>query len=187
MRQREEKISKLLEFPYDAFLMVRLEYVQILNDELEAKLLRIIEKYIDQERANIYQKMLNTAGAPPSEKVEITKDIWVPISYRLFMNDLFGTVTSENTVKRAIRKMIKQKIIFQRFEPKKNYDAPEYKIHVNVLQMLLNVLKNPGYQILIPSIIDTLKTLPPQELRVSKLDRKSTRLNSSHQIISYAV
>ncbi len=194
----EEKINKLLDFPYDAFLMVRLEYVQILGDELEAKLLRIIEKYVDMERRRIYQKTVNSA-ATNGQVAEITKDVWVPISYRLFMNDLFGTVTSENTVKKALKKMIDKRIIFQRFQPKKKYDAPEYKIHVNPLQTLLSLLTNPGYQLLIPSYIDTLKELPPQELtpsecqeliplaalRVSKVDTNITEnTNNNREVIT---
>lgn len=173
MSQREEKISKLLEFPFDAFLMIRLEYVQILRDELEAKLLRIIEKYVEQERKRIYQKMLNQAGTAPTETLEIPipRDLWVPISYRLFMNDLFDTVTSENTIKKALRRLAEKKIIFQRYEPQKKYDAPEYRLHIPVLQTLLNVLKNPGYQSLIPSIIDTLKNLPPHEMTPSECQK----------------
>src|SRR3954467_8008420 len=195
MANNEEKINKFLDFPYDAFLMVRLEYVQILGDELEAKLLRIIEKYVDIERKRIYREMINVAPANNGQVVEVTKDIWVPISYRLFMNDLFGTVTSENTVKKALKDMTKKKIIFQRFQPKKKYDAPEYKIHVNPLQTLLSMLPNPGYQKLIPSYIDTLKDLPPQELtpsecqeliplaalRVSKVDTNITEVTDNNR------
>ncbi len=162
--QREDKINRLLDFPYDAFLMVRLEYVQILRSELQAKLLRIIEKYVEQERKNIYQKMLNGAGTAQQEMVEIPKDLWVPISYRLFMNDLFGTVKSENTIKAALADMAHKHIIFHRFEPKKKYDAPEYKINVTLLQDLLHMICFPGYQNLIPSVFDTLKNLDPQNL-----------------------
>ena len=168
MSHQEEKISKFLDYPYDSFLMLRLEFMLIFNDELTAKILRIIEKNVETERKHIYRKTVNKMGSVPAEVVEITTDIWVSISYKTFMTDLFGTVNSENTLKRAIKELEKMKVIFRRHEPKKKYDAPQYKIHQPVLQMLLSVLKMPGYQNLIPSIIDTLKNLPPQEMTPSE-------------------
>src|SRR5258708_6811944 len=149
--------------------MVRLEYIQICQqDELEAKLLRIIEKYVDNEMKRLYQEANNEGVTfTPAQAQAMPRNIWVPISYRTFMTDLFGTVTSENTVKKALKSLIDKKLIFYRYQPKQRYDAPEYRMHVPVLQMLLNVIARPGYQYLIPSIIDTLKNSPPQELTPS--------------------
>jgi hypothetical protein len=67
--------------------------------------------------------------------------------------------------------MIEKKVIFQHYDPKKKYDSTKYKINVAVLQELLNLLKRPGYQSLIPSIFDTLKKVSPQELTPSEYQK----------------
>jgi len=163
----EEKMTKFLDFPFDAFLMVRLEYSLLFEDELEAKLLRIIERYVCEERSRIYRDTVNKHGSTQCVS-DITRDIWVPISYALFMSDLYNKVTSENTIKKALNSLIEKKIIFKRHERKKRYDPPEYKIHHSVLQMLLTLLRDPEYQKLIPSIFEALKSLPSQELTPSE-------------------
>lgn len=161
--------NKLFNYPHNAFLMIRFEFVVICQDELEAKLLRIIESYVDEERKRIYAEMVNASKSPitPDQVVEIEKDIWVPISHRLFMNDLFGVVTSANTIKRALQSLISKHLIFTRFSPQQRYDAPEYRLNTTLIQMLLDVVGKPGYQNLIPSVFDTIKDLPPQELTPS--------------------
>jgi hypothetical protein len=156
---KETKMEPLLSFPFNSFLMLRLEYVLILQDELQAKLLRIIEAYVETQRQVIYRNQVNK-----NQAVNVPKDIFVPISYKLFMNDLYDTVTSENTIKKALKQMIDFKIIFKKPPAKKKYAAPEYKINTDALQILLDVLKIQGYQKLIPSILDTLKNSYPQDL-----------------------
>ncbi len=158
----ETKMEPLVSFPYNAFLMVRLEYVQILRDDLQAKLLRIIEAHIETQRLVLYREAMNKSDS--NQPIDIPKDIYVPISYKLFMNDLFGLVSSENTIKKNLNILISYKIIFRKEAPKKKYAPPEYSINTTALQMLLDALKNPGYQSLIPSILDTLKLSYPQEL-----------------------
>lgn len=163
----ETKMEPILSYPYNAFLMVRLEFVQILQDDLQSKLLRIIEAHIETQRMVLYREAVNRQKGNSIQPISIPKDIYVPISYKLFMNDLFDLVTSENTIKKALNQMINCRIIFRKEAPKKRYAAPEYSINTTVLQILLNVLKNPGYQSLIPSIIDALKNSYPQELTPS--------------------
>ena len=164
MASNEMKMEPLLSFPFNAFLMVRLEYVQILQDDLQAKLLRIIEAHIETQRIVLYREAVNKQPSNSKQAISIPKDIFVPISYKLFMNDLFDLVTSENTIKKALNVLIKCKIIFKKEPPKKRYAAPSYSINTTALQILLDVLKDPGYQTLIPSIIDALKNSYPQDL-----------------------
>ncbi len=158
-KQNDTKLDPLLSFPVGAFLMVRLEYVQIFQDELQAKLLRVIESHIETQRMVLYRDAVNKGKA-----TTIPKDIFVPISYKLFMNDLFGTVASETTVKKGLNELIERRVIFRKEPSKKRYAAPEYSINTEGLQMLLDALKDPGYQFLIPSIFDTLKKRYPQTL-----------------------
>lgn len=161
------KMEPLLSFPHNAFLMLRLEYVQILQDDLQAKLLRIIESHIETQRQVIYRDEMNKQKGDPKHPIKVPKDIFVPISYKLFMNDLFDLVTSENTIKKSLNQMIEYKIIFRKEPPKKRYAPPEYSINTDALQILLDALKDQWYQKLIPSILDTLKNSYPQDLTPS--------------------
>src|SRR5207244_4112761 len=87
---------------------------------------------------------------------------------KMFMNDLYGTVSSETTIKKALKSLLDKRIIFRRHQQHARYDAPEYKVHVSLLQMLLGVLGTSGEQKLIPSIFEALSQLPPQELTPSE-------------------
>ena len=156
-------VSKLLNLPIGSYLMVRLDYVIICgNNELEAKVLRLIEMYMDDERRRLYQAQLNDPKneLTPDVVVEITRDVWVPISHRLFMNDLYGTVKSENTLKQAIKSLKDKKYIRISDPPTKQYEAPKYQINIEVVQGELDKLAKlgkSGYQKLIPSKNDTIK------------------------------
>ena len=164
----QEKMTKYLDFPFDTFLMLRFEYEVIFEDELIVKVLRIIEYYIEAERRRLYREEVNKRGVP-EEPLDITRDVWVPLSYKLFMSDLYGKVTSENTLKRALNYLIAHRIIFRRHEPKKRYDAPLYTINHMALQMLITLTR--GYQKLIPSVLDALKNSPPQKLTPSEYQK----------------
>src|SRR5947209_2303794 len=64
---REEKMTPLLSFPYDTFLMVRCEFIQIVGDDLEAKVLRILEKTVQAERKRLAGDRLNRGGSKVGE------------------------------------------------------------------------------------------------------------------------
>jgi hypothetical protein len=187
--------SKLLKFPYGSYLMVRLDYIVICGDELEAKIMRIIEQYMDDERRRMYQDLLNDpkSDTKAEDTVEITKDVWASISHRLFMNDLYHQVKSENTLKRALKSLKDKGFIHIRDKNLKQYEAPKYQIDTDVTQGEFDKLARvgkAGYQKLIPSKSDTIKNSYHQDLtpsgyqeltpssgsRVSKIDTNSRRV-----------
>jgi len=173
--------------------MVRLDYILICRDELEAKILRIIEMYIEDVRNKLYLEHLNKLpkGSPlPEQQIEITRDVRVSISHRTFMYDLYGLVKSENTLKKAIKSLIDKGFIQMHYDAKKKYEAPQYQIVTETVQEEFDKITQlgvSGYQKLIPSNSDTIKNgyhqnLPPrgdQELtpsgtsRVSEFDTNS--------------
>src|SRR5689334_850847 len=60
----EERMTKLLNYPFGSYLMLRLEYVLLTEgDELEAKIMRLIEKRMDDHRKQLYQNVVNAASA----------------------------------------------------------------------------------------------------------------------------
>src|SRR5947209_9027580 len=100
---REEKFTPLLSFPYDHFLMLRRAFVQIVGNELEAKVLRILEKTVEAERKRRDRDRLNRGGGKGTDaSLESTCEVWVAISYKTFMSELYETVASETTLKRAL-------------------------------------------------------------------------------------
>src|SRR5260221_5561856 len=191
--QNEKRISKFLSFPTGSYIMVRLDYILICRDELEAKILRIIEMYIEDVRNKLYLEHLNKLpkGSPlPEQQIEITRDVRVSISHRTFMYDLYGLVKSENTLKKAIKSLIDKGFIQMHYDAKKKYEAPQYQIVTETVQEEFDKITQlgvSGYQKLIPSNSDTIKNgyhqnLPPrgdQELtpsgtsRVSEFDTNS--------------
>lgn len=157
--------DKLFNYPYESFLMVRYEFILICEgNELEAKLLRIIESYVENARKALYRDAANTQSAPREAVIPIPRNIWVPISYKLFMRDLYGTVSSENTLKKGLKSLLEKRLIERRHTPQGRYDAPEYRLNVDALESLLATLREPGGQKLIPSRIDTLKQQGGQKL-----------------------
>jgi hypothetical protein len=205
MSNIEDRMTKLLDFPYGSYLMLRLEYVLICETELEAKILRLIEMYMENERRKLLQAYLNDQknNAPKDQVIDITKDVWASISHRLFFYDLYDLVKSENTLKQAIKSLQKKNFIRVKFEQVNRYDAPQYQINTEIVQEEFNKLKQQGksgYQKLTPSKNDAIKNRPPQdltpsgyqdltpsennsssdeELRVSKIDPNSRNNNIS--------
>ncbi len=182
-------ISKLFDYPTDAYLKVRFDYLLICTqDELEAKVLRIIERYVEMERARLFQQKVN-AGADPQETIEVQRDIPVPISHALFLHDLFDTVKSENTLKRALTSLLDKKYILME-EGKEKYEPNSYCLNVNVIDGEFASIKKMGiraYQKLMVSKIDGIKNcdphtdsgyqklIPSRRLRVSKIDTNVIR------------
>jgi len=157
---QEERMSTLLTFPFGSFLMLRLEYVLLTGgNELEAKILRLIEKRMDDERRRRYQARINTT--PPEAKettvvLDIPKNIWVPISHALFLYDLYGLVQSENTLKRALSSLLKKQFILMR-KGQGRYAPAEYQLNLEKIeQEFIRMSKQgkAGYQPLTPSPVD---------------------------------
>ena len=191
-------VSKLLKLPFGSYLIVRLDYRIICGDELEAKIMRIIEMYMDDERRLLYRAMLNDPQQTidPNAETEVTKDVWVAISHRLFKNDLQDQDMSENTLKRALKSLIKKKFIKVRDTGLKRYEAPKYRIDTDAVQEQLDLLGKLGkteYQKLMVSKIDGIKNSSHQnetpsdhqklmvssQSMVSKIDGNSRRITDS--------
>lgn len=187
-------INNLLTFPFTSYLMVRLDYVVICGDELEAKIMRIIEMYMEDERKIIYKTLLNDPrnDIDPQATIEITKDVWPAISHRLFKNDLYDQDMAENTLKRAIKSLKKKSFIKVRDTGLKRYESPSYQIDTEVVQAEFEQVKTlgkAGYQKLMVSKIDGIKKpshqkmtpsegqnlIPSSTVRVSNFDPNSRR------------
>lgn len=162
---QEERMSASLTFPFGSFLMLRLEYVLLTGNELEAKILRLIEKRMDDERRRRYQAQMNTLPSGTKETsavLDIPKNVWVPISHALFLYDLYGTVQSENTLKRALASLLKKQLILAR-KGQGRYAPTEYQLNLEKIEeefAAMSAQGRAGYQQMIPSSNDPLHSAP---------------------------
>jgi len=166
---QEERMSALLTFPFGSFLMLRLEYVLLTGNELEAKILRLIEKRMDDERRRRYLAQINTMPSGTKETtvvLDIPKDIWVPISHALFLYDLYGLVQSENTLKRALSSLLKKQLIFTR-KGQGRYAPAEYQLNLEKIEqefVRMSKQGKAGYQPVTPSTNDPLEPEPGDQV-----------------------
>lgn len=154
-----ERITPLLSLPFNSFLMLRLEYALLTGNDLQAMLLRIIEKRMEDQRRRLYQQRMNSMRDVPQEVVlDIPKEVWVPISHAAFLYDLYGLVLSENTLKKALHELRKRKLIFTR-KGQGRYAPDEYQLNLKLLNEEFKRMQQQGkagYQPLTPSEVDTL-------------------------------
>lgn len=167
MSHKEEKIPNYIDFPYDIFLMLRLEFLALCQDELEAKIMRIIEKAVNDEWERIYRE--RCASTPKNEPVKMPEQVWVIIPNRYFLDRLLGTVQSETTLKAAMKSLIqKKKFIFRR-ERRGRYEAPEYTLNKKALVQFFATLPSD------PRLLD-MKIIMKQERKknIKEGDQKLT-------------
>jgi hypothetical protein len=62
---------------------------------------------VEAARNRLYRDSLNQRSSHVSESPpDIPRDVWVPISYKTFLNELYGTVSSETTLKKALKSLL---------------------------------------------------------------------------------
>lgn len=162
---KERKIPDYLKFPFERYIMVRVEFLILTQSELEAKIMRIIEWAIESRRDELSRK-----------GEDIPDEVWVTIPESIFMEWLYGTVQSDTTFKAAIKSLIKKHLIFKRPSGPGRYDALEYTLNKPLISKLFtlfpekindvdmtSIMKQPRKsnkesegQLLHPSIIDPL-------------------------------
>src|SRR5579875_2676749 len=185
----DERVTPLLSLPFNSFLMLRLEYVLLTGNDLQALLLRLIEKRMEDQRRRLSQERLNAlkGTVPPEVVLDIPTDVWAPISHASFLYDLYGLVQSENTLKKALQELCKRKLIFKR-KGQGRYAPEEYQLNLKLLQEEFQRMQQQGkagYHPLTPSEVETFmassegqklipsegqKLIPCKTVRGSKVD-----------------
>jgi len=169
-----ERMIPLLSFPFNSFLMLRLEYALLTGNTLQAILLRIIEKRMEEQRHRLYQEYMNAQNktVPQALVLDIPTEVWVPISHASFLYDLYGLVQSENTLKKALQELRKRKFILIR-KGQGRYAPDEYQLNLTLRHEEFKRMQQgkAGYQPLTTSEGVLLKAssegqkLPPQRVR----------------------
>src|SRR4051812_97044 len=103
MSDHENKLADYLDYPYDRFLKLRLEFLIITQNDLESRILRVIERCIENERF-----YLNRQATNRNQQIDLSGIIFVTISHKLFLQELYGIVQSETTLRDALAHLEEQ-------------------------------------------------------------------------------
>jgi hypothetical protein len=152
---------EIMEFPYGSFLKLRLEFVLLRDNELEAKIMRIIEGWMIEQKKAWLNECAQAASDGKPEPPE--PDYFVTLSYAQIIAQLYmfnssrkgegkevvegkQNTISRRTVSKAMQALIDDKTIFTRPNPNatKEYDAIQYKLNCPLVQEQMKLLpKNP--------------------------------------------
>jgi len=142
--------ATVFEFPFNLFLMERLEFVLICQDELEAKIMRIIEYDMVKQKENWQTrvaKAVEEKRTPPPEP----KVYWVRLSYTQILARLYRFDSkkvgakhplslSKTTLRLAINSLIKKTLIYTRSKPGEEFGAPLYTLNRPLIQEAMSQL-----------------------------------------------
>lgn len=152
---------EIMEFPYGAFLKLRLEFVLLRDNELEALIMRIIEGWMIEQKKAWMNECAQAASDGKQEPPE--PDYFVTLSYAQIMAQLYMFNSSRkgagkdvidgkknsihrNTLTKAMTALIEDKYVITRPNPDKTkeYDATQYTLNLPLIQEHMRLLpKSP--------------------------------------------
>lgn len=152
---------EIMEFPYGAFLKLRLEFVLLRDNELEALIMRIIEGWMIDQKKEWMKACAQAASDGKPEPPE--PDYFVTLSYAQIMAQLYMFNSSRkgagkdvidgkknsihrNTLTKAMAALIEDNYVITRPNPDKTkeYDATQYTLNLPLIQEHMKLLpKSP--------------------------------------------
>jgi hypothetical protein len=142
--------SEVITFPYGAFLKVRLEFVLLRNDELEARIMRIIESWMIWQKEHWEQECAEAASN--SQSLPPEPDYYVTLSYAQIVAQLLykfnssrkgedkeviaGNTISRSTLSKAMQSLIEDGYVLTRPHP----DATQYKLNCPLIEQHMRLL-----------------------------------------------
>jgi hypothetical protein len=143
MRKKNTEIlngieEDFLKMPYNKTVLLRLEFMIICEDELEALILRLIEYAIEGLRTHWLTtvKSLAEQGKPIPEEPQW----WVSLSYSAIITRLYGAIKNKKTAIAKITALMNKQLILRRQDPNNPYGSPQYTIDRELLQKKLDEL-----------------------------------------------
>lgn len=138
MSEQESKIPNYLDYPYDRFLKIRIEFLILTQNDLKARIMRLIERCVENERQTLYRH----EKARPSNKgkVVLPDGIFAAISHKFFMEELWGTVQSETTLRDALAELERDHLVIRRPGGTGPYDPPLYTLNKPLIAHLFTLL-----------------------------------------------
>ncbi|GCE49876.1 hypothetical protein EI42_05895 [Thermosporothrix hazakensis] len=142
--------ERLFRFPYGMFLMVRLEYVLLTRDELEAQILRVLEGELEMQRQRWQQEA--AAARQMGRVVPAEPSGWVRLSQAQLLSRLYKFDTakvggarqplsmSKTTLRRALKRLTGRGYVQVRQEPGDPLGRACYQLQVEAIQQALDAL-----------------------------------------------
>lgn len=152
---------EIMEFPYGQFLEVRLEFVLLRDNELQAKIMRIIEGWMIDQKKEWLKACAQAASDSKPEPPE--PEYFVTLSYAQIIAQLYMFNSSRkgqgkeviegkensihrNTITKAMSALIEDNYVITRPNPNrtKEFDATQYSLNLPLVQEHMRLLpKNP--------------------------------------------
>jgi hypothetical protein len=134
----------IMNYPYGQFLMIRLDFVLLRDDELQARILRIIEsKMLEQKKQwqDEVVKAIENKETPPPEP----EHYWVSLSYAQFIARLYKFNTAKSpegkhntigkgTLRKAIQALIEDHYLLIQPQPGNEFDSAQYTINTSLVE-----------------------------------------------------
>ncbi|GCE50574.1 hypothetical protein EI42_04396 [Thermosporothrix hazakensis] len=142
--------TSLFRFPYGVFLMVRLEYVLLTRNELEAQILRVLEGELEYQRqrwrqeAAAIQRIGRAVPPEPSGWVRLSQAQLLSRLYKFDTAKVGGArqplSMSKTTLRRALKRLTERGYVQVRQEPGDPLGRARYQLQVEAIQQALDAL-----------------------------------------------
>lgn len=153
MSDKENGTPTYIDYPFDRFLKLRIEFLILTQNDLKARIMRIIERCIENERDGYYRAEANKPSNKNKEIV-VPDGIFATISHKFFMDELYGTVQSETTVRDALAELAEDDhLIIRRPGKGGPYDAPYYTLNKPFIEHLFKLFPDDLKQINMLSVM----------------------------------
>ncbi len=150
---------KVLKHPYGTYLMVRPEFVLLRDDDMQARIMRIIEGWMEHLK-EAWQAAFYAAANAQQPLPPEPDEYWVTISQSQFIAQLYmfdagkvnrdedgkkkkgkanrdkQNIISKATLRKAINALVADKIIFIRPQPGHEFESAQYTLNVPYVQAL---------------------------------------------------
>ncbi|GCF10886.1 hypothetical protein [Dictyobacter arantiisoli] len=144
----------IFNYPYNLFLMERLEFVLITQDDLEAKIMRLVEYEMIKKKEKWQAEVTNAIEAKiaPSEE---PKEYWCQLSHAQIIGKLYKfdaakvggkhpLSISKATIRKALNNIVEKGWLLTRTAPDDEFGAPQYTLNRQAIQTAMNELpKDP--------------------------------------------
>jgi hypothetical protein len=144
----------IFNYPYNLFLMERLEFVLLAQDDLEAKIMRLVEYEMIKKKEKWQAKVTEAIDAKKAAPEE-PSEYWCQLSHAQIIGKLYKFDTtkvgakhplsiSKATIRKALNNIIEKGWLLTRTAPDDEFGAPQYTLNRQTIQAAMNLLpKDP--------------------------------------------
>jgi len=134
----------IMNYPYGTFIMDRLDLILLRDDELQARIMRIVEHEmvkLKEKWEDDKLKAIEKKKVPPPEP----EHYWVTLSYAQIIAYLYKfdsakapkdkkNTISRGTLRKAITSLIDDEYLLRKAKPGSEYGAAQYSLNINLIE-----------------------------------------------------